>query len=87
MTKIELAERIATAEVISKAKATRIINHLIAAVRDQLHSEEGRIRIAGLGTFRLRNRPERRAYSPSKKTHIVISAGKKVTFKASPSLK
>lgn len=86
-TKQEMIETIAATENISKAKAGRIIGHLLSAVHKELHYGEGRVRISGLGTFRLKQVAARKQFSPTKATVIDIPARTRIAFKASPAIK
>ena len=48
--------------------------------------KEGRVRIAGIGTFKIRQMKARKARNPKTGESVDVPAKKKVAFKASPEL-
>jgi DNA-binding protein HU-beta len=71
---------------IKKAAAARAVKAVVKNIVDSLRSE-GRIVIAGLGTFRVKSTKSRTGRNPKTGETIQISAGKRALFKPSLSLK
>jgi len=86
LNQIQLIEKVAQAAKIKKASAGRAVKAMVRNIVDSLKSE-GRIVIAGLGTFRVKSTKPRAGRNPKTGETIQISAGKRVLFKPSLGLK
>ena len=86
MNQVQLIERVAKAAKIKKAAAGRAVKAMVKNIVDSLTSE-GRIVIAGLGTFRVKSTKPRTGRNPKTGESIQIAASKRVLFKPSLGLK
>ncbi|MBA7524027.1 DNA-binding protein HU-beta [subsurface metagenome] len=86
MNQVQLIESVAKAGKIKKAAAGRAVKAMVTNIVDSLKSE-GRVIIAGLGTFRVKSTKPRTGRNPKTGETIQIAAGKRVLFKPSLSLK
>jgi len=77
---------VAKAGKIKKAAAGRAVKAMVTNIVDSLKSE-GRVIIAGLGTFRVKSTKPRTGRNPKTGESIQIAAGKRVLFKPSLGLK
>lgn len=83
---MQLIERVAQAAKIKKAAAGRAVKAMVKGIVDSVKSE-GRMVIAGLGTFKVKSTKPRTGRNPKTGESIQISAGKRVLFKPSLGLK
>ena len=83
---MQLIERVAQAAKIKKAAAGRAVKAMVKSIVDSVKSE-GRMVIAGLGTFKVKSTKPRTGRNPKTGESIQISAGKRVLFKPSLGLK
>ena len=86
MTKAEIISQIAEKAGITNKVSGGVLDALIALIIQTL-KEEGEIRIAQLGTFKVVERKARIGVNPKTGAKISISARKVPTFKASQNLK
>jgi DNA-binding protein HU-beta len=86
MTKAELIANVATEAKIKKADAEKAINSLIKSVSKTLKSD-GRLALAGFGTFVVSSRKAREGRNPQTGKPIKIPATKVVKFKPGKQLK
>jgi DNA-binding protein HU-beta len=86
MTKAELIANVATDAKIKKADAEKAINSLIKSVSKTLKSD-GRLALAGFGTFVVSSRKAREGRNPQTGKPIKIPATKVVKFKPGKQLK
>ncbi len=86
MNQVQLIESVAKAGKIKKAAAGRAIKAVVGNIVDSLKSE-GRMVVAGLGTFRVKSTKPRTGRNPKTGESIQIAAGKRVLFKPSLGLK
>lgn len=86
MNQVQLIESVAKAGKIKKAAAGRAVKAMIGNIVDSLKSE-GRMVVAGLGTFRVKSTKPRTGRNPKTGESIQIAAGKRVLFKPSLGLK
>ncbi|AEB10163.1 HU family DNA-binding protein [Desulfobacca acetoxidans] len=86
MTKGELISQIAVAGQVKKADVERTLNAFIKTMVDILQ-QQGRISLAGFGTFTVTERREREGRNPQTGEPIKIAATKVVKFKPGKSLK
>jgi DNA-binding protein HU-beta len=86
LNQVQLIEKVAKAGKIKKAAAGRAVKTMVANIVESLKSE-GRIVIAGLGTFKVKATKPRTGRNPKTGESIQIAAGKRVLFKPSLGLK
>jgi DNA-binding protein HU-beta len=86
MTKAELVAEIAKKSKLSKADAERAINSFVDVAKKTL-KKEGRLALAGFGTFVVSKRKARKGRNPRTGETIKIKASKVVRFKAGKALK
>jgi len=86
LNQVQLIERVAQAAKIKKAAAGRAVKAMVKSIVDSVKSE-GRMVIAGLGTFKVKSTKPRTGRNPKTGESIQISAGKRVLFKPSLGLK
>jgi len=86
LNQVQLIEKVAQAAKIKKAAAARAVKAVVKNIVDSLKSE-GRMVIAGLGTFRVKSTKPRTGRNPKTGESIQISAGKRALFKPSLGLK
>lgn len=86
MNKSDLISNIAKQSAISKSAAKRSLEAIVAGVKTAL-KKEGRITIAGLGTFSTRKRAARIGRNPRTGESIKIKATKVTKFKPGKALK
>ena len=86
MNQVQLIESVAKAGKIKKAAAGRAVKAVVTNIVDSLKSE-GRMVVAGLGTFRVKSTKPRTGRNPKTGESIQIAAGKRVLFKPSTGLK
>jgi DNA-binding protein HU-beta len=86
MTKAELVAEIAKKSELSKADTERAINAFVDVAKKTL-KKEGRLALAGFGTFVVSKRKARKGRNPRTGETIKIKAGKVVRFKAGKAMK
>jgi DNA-binding protein HU-beta len=86
MTKAELIAQVAGEAQLRKVDAEKAINSLIRTVSNALKSE-GRLALAGFGTFMVSQRKAREGRNPQTGKPIKIPATKVVKFKPGKQLK
>lgn len=86
MTKAELIEQLAHSGELNRQSAERIFNAFLEAVKEAL-CRDGKITLAGLGTFAVEGRECRRGRNPRTGEEIEIPACKVVKFRPSKVLK
>jgi DNA-binding protein HU-beta len=86
MTKAELIAQVAGKAQIRKVDAERAVNNLIDIISDTLKSQ-GRLALAGFGTFMVAQRKAREGRNPQTGSPIKIPATKVVKFKPGKQLK
>ena len=86
MTKAELVAEIAKKSKLSKADAERAINSFVDVAKKTL-KKEGRLALAGFGSFVVSKRKARKGRNPRTGEAIKIKASKVVRFKAGKALK
>ncbi len=86
MTKAEMVSKIAAAAGISKAAAKAALEAFVQICREEVKA--GRpFRVAGLGTFLLRQTAPRKGVNPATGQPIQIKATKRMAFKMSSQVK
>lgn len=86
MTKAELIAQVAGEAQIRKVDAEKAINSLIRIVTDAL-KKDGRLALAGFGTFQVAQRKAREGRNPQTGKPIKIPATRVVKFKPGKQLK
>ena len=86
MTKAELIAEIAKKSKLSKANTENVINSFVDVAKKTL-KKEGRLALAGFGTFVVSKRKARKGRNPRTGETIKIKASKVVRFKAGKALK
>lgn len=86
MTKAELVTELAKKNNISKATAERVFNSFIGVAKETL-KKEGRLALAGFGSFVVTQRKARKGRNPKTGRPIDIKASKAVKFRAGSALK
>jgi len=86
MTKGELIAQIAAEGQVKKSDVEKTLNAFVKTVTDVLQTQ-GRVSLAGLGTFTVTERKEREGRNPQTGEPIKIAATKVVKFKPGKSLK
>lgn len=87
MTKAELVSLIAEEAGITKNAASLALEAFVEAIHGALQEKESRIRVAGLGTFRVVNRKARQGVNPRTGKKMRIPAMKAPRFDAGKALK
>lgn len=83
----EIVDRImAMGKIENRAAAKRTLKAFVSSVIDSLKSE-GKISVAGLGTFKVKSTKPRTGRNPKTGETIQIAASKRVSFKPAISLK
>ena len=85
MTKTELIASVAEKTEMTKAAASKAIDAVFETVTEAM--QEDKVRIAGFGTFEVKERAARDARNPQTGDKIHIPAKKAPTFKAAKALK
>ncbi|OPX40595.1 MAG: DNA-binding protein [Deltaproteobacteria bacterium] len=85
MTKAELIAEIAKKSGLAKADAERALNSFVETAKKTL-KKEGRLALAGFGTFSVNKRKARTGRNPRTGETIKIKAKKVVKFKAGKAL-
>jgi DNA-binding protein HU-beta len=85
MTKAELIAKIAKESGLAKADAERALNSFVETAKKTL-KKEGRLALAGFGTFSVNKRKARTGRNPRTGETIKIQAKKVVKFKAGKAL-
>lgn len=86
MTKAELVAELAKKANLTKADTERVLNSFIDVAKKTL-KKEGRLALAGFGSFVVSKRKARKGRNPQTGEPIKIKASKVVRFKAGKALK
>lgn len=86
MNKKELIKDIVEATGLSKKDATVAVDSVFEQITSAL-SQGKDVKISGFGTFKVKERAERKARNPQSGEEIVIESRKVPTFKAAKQLK
>ena len=86
MTKAELISAIAKSTGLTKADSERALNSFLAAAKNAI-KKEGKLPLAGFGTFVVVNRKARTGRNPQTGAPIQIKASKVVRFRPGKELK
>ncbi len=86
MTKAELISAIANGTGLTKADSERALNSFLAAAKNTI-KKEGKLPLAGFGTFVVVNRKGRTGRNPQTGAPIQIKASKVVRFRPGKELK
>ena len=82
----QLSAELAEHQQIAKREAETILTGLVGLLVDHLNSGD-RLRIGGLGTLEVKDRPERTGRNPATGEPITIKASKKIAFRPAKELK
>jgi DNA-binding protein HU-beta len=82
----QLATALAESHGIGKAQANAMITDMVLDIAKHLKKGK-RIRLNGLGSLQVRNRPARMGRNPATGETIKIKASKKIAFRAAKDLK
>ena len=86
MNKTELAAKVAEKTGATKKASEEAVSAVVAAVVEALAAGE-KVQIAGLGGFEVKEVAAHKGVNPQTGAEIEIAASKKVSFKASKSVK
>ena len=86
MTKAELIAKIADQAQVTKVDAEKTLNALINGITNILQTE-GKLTLAGFGTFTVGERQERQGRNPQTGKPMKIAAARVVKFKPGKALK
>ena len=86
MTKVELIASVAAEAGMSKKDAEKAVNAALAAITEELKNG-GKESLDAIGTYEVRERPERQDRSQQPKEPMTIAASKLPAFKAGKALK
>jgi DNA-binding protein HU-beta len=85
MTKTELVANVAEKTEITKKDAGKVVDAVFETITEEIQKDK--VRIAGFGTFEIRDRAERQARNPQTGDKMTIPAKKAPAFKAAKALK
>jgi len=86
MTKSDIIAEIANKSNLTKADAEKALNSFVETTKDTL-KKEGRLALAGFGSFIVSERKERQGRNPQTGETMTIKASKTVRFRAGKALK
>ncbi len=86
LTRSDLADAITKESRVTKFNASEIIEYTLDEIATALIEGEN-VKIAGFGTFSIRQKSERIGRNPKTSKEAVITSRKSLSFKASPILK
>ena len=86
MTKSDVIAEIANKSNLTKADAEKALNSFVEITKDTL-KKEGRLALAGFGSFIVSERKERQGRNPQTGETMTIKASKSVRFRAGKALK
>jgi len=86
LTKAALVEMLFAQVGLNRSQARAMVEAFFEVMRDTLESGEN-IKLAGFGSFRLRDKVPRPGRNPRTRSAFVIEARRVVTFHATPTLK
>ncbi len=86
MTKSDIIAEIANKSNLTKGDAEKALNSFVEITKDTL-KKEGRLALAGFGSFIVSERKERQGRNPQTGETMTIKASKTVRFRAGKALK
>jgi nucleoid DNA-binding protein len=86
MKKPDVIKQVANASGLSQRNANKAIKALVKVIQSTLKSGDV-ISLSGLGSFRVKPRKARQGRNPKTREIIPIPCGKKVSFRATATLK
>ena len=86
MNQSELIEKVAQATQLNQAAAGQAVKAVVNAILDALIAGDA-VRVSGLGTFNVAERPAREGRNPQSGETIKIAASKAVRFRAGKAVK
>lgn len=82
----DLADKLATANGMSKADARKTVDAVFDAIAETIKGGE-EVSLNGFGKFSVKDTAERQGRNPATGAAITVPAGKKVAFQAAKGLK
>jgi len=82
MTKADIADKIQAATGLSKKESAELMEAVFSTIKATLESGD-KLKIAGFGSFEVRQKADRRGRNPQTGEAITISARRVLTFKPS----
>lgn len=86
MTNKELVASIATESGLTQADVAKVMDAFAKAISESVANND-KVVVQGLGSFELKEKPERTGRNPKTGEEITIAASKGIAFKATKSLK
>jgi len=86
MNKATLVEIVAESAGIKKKEADLAVSAVFTAIENEL-ATGGKVQIAGFGSFKVKDRAERKGRNPKTREEIIIPAAKVPAFVAGKTLK
>lgn len=86
MNKTSLVDIVAQNTGLKKREAEAAVNAVLQAITDDL-ATGGKVQLAGFGTFKVREKGERKGRNPKTGEEIVISASRSIVFTPGKTLK
>lgn len=86
MNTTELAEKLATAQGLTKSAAKALVDDVLKAITEAAVAGE-EVNLPGFGKFKVKESPAREGRNPSTGATVQIAASKKVTFVPAKALK
>ena len=86
MSKTDIVQKIADIAKINKAEAGRALDSLVQYITSEIKTG-AKVKVAGLGTFVMKDRAARKARNPKTGAMVDVPAKKAIRFRASKSLK
>lgn len=87
MNKSELVEAIVKDTGLSKKDATKALDSTLETIMKALKKANGKVQLAGFGTFEVRKRKARKGINPQTKEEIKIKASKIPAFRPAKKFK
>jgi len=82
----DLADKVATAQGLTKADARKVVDAVFAAITDAAAAGE-EVSLNGFGKFKVKETPAREGRNPASGETIQIAASKKLSFAAAKAVK
>lgn len=86
LTKARIAEQVQARVGLSRRECGELVDDVVELMRGAL-LDEGKLKLAGLGTWTVREKAARRGRNPQTSEAIIIARRRVVAFKPAPSLR
>lgn len=86
MTNKELIANVASECSMNQADVAKVVDAVVKAIANGVANND-KVVVQGLGSFELKEKPEREGRNPATGEKITIAASKAIAFKATKSLK